>query len=357
MRGGTELLDFDLYTEELKDTIHDLISCEYPQAKRTFKGYNFRCPLCGDSKDTWKTGRGHIFLNKTPFVYYCFNAGCDASDGMAMTNFMKQLHPEYNKAYIKKVVNLNKESAEKKAARKEKLKKNLYVVARTLPQLKNDTRPDITDMPDFIKRNKKKLIDMKSIKDYPVALDFCAQRGIPEEVYTRWLFVDNPKSPINQRVIIPFLNSKGNMYFYQARTIIGEEPKYKNALTEIRPVYNYYESDFSKPVIILEGPIDSLFIENAIAICGVKYDDRMLDVIKDKYFIFDDDEAGKTAALEHLQKKKYVFLWKRFKKDYKIKTADKTDFNDISKRMGNKKFTFKELEPYFTNHIFSKALL
>ena len=351
------MIDFDLYTEELKDTINDVVSCEYPQARRTFKGYNFRCPICGDSKDTWKIGRGHIFLNKTPFVYYCFNAGCEASDGIAMTSYLKNLHPEYHKAYIKKVVSLNKETVEKKAARKEQLKKNAYIVERKLPTLKNDTRPDITDIPGFIKRNRTKLRDMESIKDYPKAMGFCDLRGIPEHVYSRWLFVNNDKSPINQRIIIPFTNSKNQMYFYQARTIIGEEPKYKNALTELRPIYNYYNVDFNKPVIVLEGPIDSLFLENSIALCGVKYDNRMLDVIKDKYFIFDDDEAGKNAALEHLQKKEYVFLWKKFKRDFNIKTTDKTDFNDISKNMNNKIFTFEELKKYFANHIFSRALL
>ena len=351
------MLDLDLYQEELKMVLHELVTNEIHQATRTHKGYNFRCPVCGDSKDTWKAGRGHLLLNKAPFMYYCFNGDCEAGQGISAMNFMKEYYPTYHKEYIKQIISLNKESREKKELRKEKAKKNLYTVERVLPIDKTTNKPDITDVKDFIKRNKDKLVTMDSITNYPEALSFCAKRGLPENVYKKWLYVTNPESYIKHRIIIPFKNSQGNMYFYQARTIVGEEPKYKNAVSDLRPIYNYYEANFEKPVMIVEGPIDSLFLENSVALCGVKYDDRMVNAIKYKYFIFDDDKTGREIAKKHLEAGQHVFLWKKFKRDYKISSNNKIDFNDLSLKLDKKLFTFVELEKYFSNHLLSKALI
>ncbi len=351
------MLDFELYTEELKQVLTEAIQCEYPQAKKTFKGFNFRCPVCNDSKDHWKGGRGHLLLNKTPYMYVCFNGDCEAGGGINGQTFLREFFPDYHRQYIRQIVALSKESSELKEKRKEKAKKALYTVERKLPIIAEIGKPDITNVNDFIARNKDKLADMRSIKDYPKALEFCAKRGLPEAQYKNWLYVDDDSSYIKNRIVIPFKNSKGNMYFYQARTITGEEPKYKNAISDLRPIFNYYEADFEKPVMIVEGPIDSLFLENAVALCGVKYDTRMTDSIKYKYFIFDDDGAGRKTAQEHLEKKEYVFLWKKFKHDHQISSDKKLDFNDLSIMLGVDKFNFKSLEKYFSKHLMAKALI
>jgi hypothetical protein len=290
-------------------------------------------------------------------MYICFNGDCEAGGGINGQTFLREYFPDYHRRYIRQIVALSKESTELKEKRKIKAKAALYTVERKLPVIAEIGKPDITNVPDFIARNKDKLVAMKSIKDYPQALDFCANRGLPKESYQNWLYVDDDTSYIKHRIVIPFKNSQGNMYFYQARTIIGEEPKYKNAVSDLRPIFNYYEADFEKPVMVVEGPIDSLFLENSVALCGVKYDTRMTNPIKYKYFIFDDDGAGRKTAKAHLEKNEYVFLWKKFKHDKHISSDKKLDFNDLSIMLKINKFSFDSLKKYFSKHLMSKALI
>ena len=59
------------------------------------KTYNFRCPLCGDSKRNTHKTRGYIYQKKDHLLYYCHNCGAS----MSFANFLKsvdvQLHTEY----------------------------------------------------------------------------------------------------------------------------------------------------------------------------------------------------------------------------------------------------------------------
>jgi DNA primase len=349
-------IDFELYTDELLNVLNGVVAT-LPDAKKTYKGFQFRCPLCGDHKEKWKMGRGHLLLNKTPYVYHCFNHGCNADSGMSASRFLQQAFPMEYRNYIKDLSAMAHEDEEKKQARRDKAAASRYVVERKLPVNADTGKPDITNVKEFVERNFKKLADMKKMTDYPEAVEFCEKRHITREVYKKWLFVKNESNPLNNRIIIPFKNSKKQIYFYQARTIVGAEPKYLNSLSDMKPIYNYYEADFEKEVMIVEGPIDSRFLENSIAILGVKYDDRMIRVIKKKRWVFDDDRAGRVTAKERLEAGDMVFLWKKFKHAYKITSTDKCDFNDLAIKLNKEIFTYKELEPYFSNHIRSLPLL
>jgi transcription elongation factor Elf1 len=346
------MIDFSLYNWELKQALSDAI-IGMGKYRKTHKGYSFNCPHCNDKK-----GRGQLLLNKEPYMYYCHNSGCDYDNGIPAMSWLKDHHPTYYNGWIKEVIALNKESVEKKEERLKKRKAQLYQVERRVPKRKpGESRPDISDMKDFIARNTFILKHMDTIKNYPNALKWCADRKMPEHIYMKWLFVPAAAgTKFDNRIIIPFDNSEGKIYFFQARTIVGDEPKYKNALSDLRPIYNYYEADFTKPVIITEGPIDSMFIENAVALLGTKYMPELLDAIPQKYFIYDNDKAGRDQALIELEKGQYVFMWKKFIKNFAFQKS-KVDFNDLVILTNKEKFTFEELQPYFTNNLFMKGLL
>jgi hypothetical protein len=358
------MLDFDMFSFELKDIIGNMIRMEFPDASKTGKGYNIKCPLCGNSKSHYKKGKGHFFLNKAPYMYYCFNSGeCIAENGIPAFKFLQIEYPDYYKEYIDKIISASKEDEKAKKKRQELAKKNMWNdVKRNVPIKKNkEGKLDVSDINAFVNKNKNELINMKSIKDYPEAMKFCADRNIPETIYKRWLYVPNnndKKCFTKNRIIIPFKNSKKEMYFYQARSIVGAEPKYKNAVTNLRPIFNYYEADFDKEVMIVEGPIDSLFLENAVATLGTKYDERLINAIKKRYFIFDNDKAGIAEAKKHLENGEYVFMWKKYLLDNNIElNGEKYDFNDLAIKFNKVKFTFEELSQYFTNNILMDGLL
>ena len=58
-------------------------------------GWNFRCPICGDSKKSKYKKRGWILPSVDKVVYYCHN--CFVS--ITFRNFLKQTHPDVFEKY------------------------------------------------------------------------------------------------------------------------------------------------------------------------------------------------------------------------------------------------------------------
>ncbi len=350
------MIDFSLYGYELRNVVINMIHCEYPQAQQNSKGYSIRCPICGDNP---RKKRGIFLLDREPYMYVCHNGDCDANEGIHVSNFLKKYHRNYHDQWIDQVVKASRESEEKKRERMARVKRERFMVERRLPTKTikdDDPRLDIVNFEELIKENADHMKHFKSILDFPDAVKWCQDRKISESIYNKWLYAD--KGSLFGRVIIPFDDKNGKMYFYQARSIIGHEPKYRNCKTEIRPIFNYYQVDMNKPVIVLEGPIDSLFVENSIATLGTKYNPELIEMFdKNKlYFIFDDDDPGRATALKHLQQGYNVFMWKSFIKNFG-QISGKLDFNDLAIKLNKDKFTFDELKPFFTTNMLLKGLL
>jgi hypothetical protein len=72
------------------------------------------------------------------------------------------------------------------------------------------------------------------------------------------------------RIIIPFYDRSGEFFAYQGRAFGKEQPKYITIKFDDtkQKIYGLDRIDLNKPVMITEGPIDSLFLDNAIAMAG-----------------------------------------------------------------------------------------
>ena len=71
-----------------------------------------------------------------------------------------------------------------------------------------------------------------------------------------------------------------------------------NASTRL---YGLDNVDLEKTVYILEGPLDSLFFDNAIAVGMASYEDKELNTIPDKIFI-PDNQPRNQSVCESFQK-------------------------------------------------------
>ena len=58
--------------------------------------YNFRCPICGDSKKNKTKTRGYLYTVKADVNYRCHNCGAS----MTFSNFLKELDPVVHKQYV-----------------------------------------------------------------------------------------------------------------------------------------------------------------------------------------------------------------------------------------------------------------
>jgi hypothetical protein len=76
------------------------------------------------------------------------------------------------------------------------------------------------------------------------------------------------------RVVIPFYDRSGKFFAFQGRAFGKEQPKYITIKFDEtkQKIYGLDRVDLNKPVMITEGPIDSLFLDNAIALAGADAD-------------------------------------------------------------------------------------
>jgi hypothetical protein len=99
-------------------------------------------------------------------------------------------------------------------------------------------------------------------------------------------------------------------------------------LDRLSGLFNVMNVDMNSPLTIVEGPIDSLCLSNAIALQGATKLNNYFDDLKMVRFLFDNDKIGKKHTLNKLKANKKVFLWEMYLKKMNIKYKVK-DINDI----------------------------
>ena len=256
--------------------------------RKTNTTWNFRCPFCGDSQKSKTKARGYIFPVDNKAVFKCHNCG----KGSSLYNILKLVNPELLKEYVaERFLEGGKKKPERVSLKTRKPKSWL---------------PEKSPL-----RKLKKISDLDP--SHP-AFKYIAKREIQSKFHAKLFYTDTFKAFVNtlekdkfpnfdydeKRVIIPFLDVDGNMFGFQGRSIYNAEPKYYTIMLdkEAPKVYGMERVDWSKPVIVVEGPIDSMFLENSIAMAGT--DIKRLDV--DSHFVFCyDNEPRNKEIVRHME--------------------------------------------------------
>lgn len=307
-----------------------IIDSNYIEGHQT---YNFRCNVCGDSEKSKYKRRGYILTSQEPWMYYCHNCYYKKP----VTLWMKEYFPGHFKEYISEVMRLNNRKKEEPKIKNPTIKKKKKI-------------SDKEHTKHFIKIN-----DGKSAV-FAKAIKLCKERNIPKNVWQKWFVAINGK--FKNRLIIPFFDNNGKIYYYQGRSLYDNvTPKYLSRSGKHNSIYNYYNVDKEKPIVVVEGPIDAIFVENAIALTGLKLDNTLLQDFKKLYYWIDYDVTPTTGnkIIQLLTQEKYVFCWKWFIEDYNLPKKNKWDVNSVLLYLNKNNFTFQEIEKYFTNSIYDKV--
>jgi hypothetical protein len=118
-------------------------------------------------------------------------------------------------------------------------------------------------------------------------------------------------------------------------------------LDAISQVFNICLLNYSKPIILLEGPMDAFLLKNAIANAGANK--NFLFDLPIKY-LYDKDMTGVKKSIEHINKGDEVFLWERFLKDINAPEKKKWDVNDIMIWAKNNNIKLPNVLNYFSNN-------
>ena len=158
--------------------------------------------------------------------------------------------------------------------------------------------------------------------DHPVK-DYIKKRLIPTQYYEIIYLVNKFHNFANKvkpgifkekyehpRLIIPFFDVTGELFAFQGRAFGKEQPKYITIkLDETKQkVYGLERVNFQKHVYIVEGPLDSLFLDNCIAVAGADVPSMDCDFT----IIFDNEPRNRELLKQiekEIQKGHKIVLW------------------------------------------------
>lgn len=210
---------------------------------------NARCPVCGDSRTSKTKARFHIREWKGTVVCSCFNCGYSAH----LSRFLKDEFPDIFADYKFEKYR----SASTDAPVVTDYTQN--AIKPTLNALRTFDLPLVSSMVEspvygYVKR--------RHLPDYPF---YYAHEFIK---FSKQFNEDLDGGVEGPRLIIPFFNKKGEIYAYQGRDLTGKSTrKYITVNVDKRmpTIFGISRIDISKPIVIVEGPLDSLFLNNALA--------------------------------------------------------------------------------------------
>ena len=214
--------------------------------------YNFRCPICGDSKKNKSKTRGYLYSIKADINFRCHNCGAS----MTFSNFLKEIDPAVHKQYVF-----------------ERFKGSKTGRGTVVEEPKfNFTAPEF-----------KTKIDLPKASENPDAKEYLVNRNLdPDKFYYAEKFKEFTNSLKHtfddlkyeeSRIVIPLFYKK-KLIGFQGRALGSSPVKYiTTMLSDSAPkLYGLDEINDEKPIYIVEGPFDSCFVENCVAMCGSDVD-------------------------------------------------------------------------------------
>jgi hypothetical protein len=261
-------------------------------AKKKEGLYNFRCPYCGDSERHKNKARGYLYRLKNDHNFKCHNCGVSRT----FTNFLKDTDPSLHDQYVferYKTGATGKGSNTPQPIEFKFEKPNFAKKDFDLPKISelNTTHP----ARKFLENRR---IPVKYLGELYFAERFKEWTNSQKETFPN---LDNDES----RIIIPLKNN-GEIFGFQGRSL---NPKSKLKyitiiLDEDQPkIYGLDKIDWEKTVYIVEGPFDSMFLENSIAMVGADMDKSFfITNFETKFVIVYDNEKRNKQIVERMEK-------------------------------------------------------
>lgn len=267
---------------------------------------NCRCPICGDSQQSKTKARGWILEKDNSGIYYCHNCGASLS----MRNFLKAIDANLYNEYIV-------DSALEKGYKVRDKEEVKPLDKLTMKQ------------PKFMKKGSplKKIKKVSSLNFSHPVKKYVEKRAIPAskqyklyyapkfEEWTNSLIPDKlPTKQVKPRLVLPFIDKKGNVFGYQGRAFDKESIRYITIMLdeEMPKIFGLDSVNFRKKYYVVEGPIDSLFLNNCVAMAGADGNASGLESTENAVFVFDNEPRNKeiVSRMEKCIERGYkVCIW------------------------------------------------
>ena len=271
--------------------------------------YNFRCPFCGDSEKNKLKARGYVYRKKNGYFYMCHNCSISTT----FYNLLDRVDPNLVKEY-------------------------------SLEKYKNDSGNKNSPVPDFKelqteKPKFKKKLEIPTIESLPAghfAKDYVLSRKIPNEFLSELYFAEDFKKFVESvgvekdglkeedpRLVIPFYNEEKELICFQGRALGESKLRYITVkVTEDEyKVFGLDRINKEEMIYVVEGPIDSLFLNNALATADSNLSsiEKLFDRTK-VTLVFDNEPRNKDICKtmeKAIENHFNVVIWPEMMEEYK----------------------------------------
>ena len=245
---------------------------------------NHSCPYCGDSEKNPHKARGYHFKMKETYIYKCHNCGVSKPFG----KFLKEQDSSMWKQY-----------AVEKFYKKDPTFTNV-VVPKTKVVFKDDPL---------------KKVGCISAVEAKEATDYLNHRQIPKDKWDDLYYIENCQSLSlldykykdrvfgnDPRLILPFYSRQGKLIGVSGRALNNNKLRYLTLKFDDQEslIYGLRTVDYNKKVYVTEGPIDSLFLPNAIAVAGSDFSKLKSIVPTEQAVVVFDNERRNSELIKKM---------------------------------------------------------
>jgi hypothetical protein len=250
----------------------------------TYKGSSSVLASFTHSCERANKRRGHFLSYKGTTFFRCFNCGSSLSLSQFLKDTDQTLYREYCLENFREGVWESREP------------EHSILDDSTEPEKIAPERSDYFDT----------LIPYSSLRDNHPALSYVTSRGIPRERYLEFFLAPNffkwasNFDPVFSRfeksvprLVIPYYGSlNSNLLGFSCRAFGKELPKYIHLRVDKTNefIYGLSRLDMSKPILVTEGPLDSTFLSNCIAMGGASFKSEFISSHKENVIIIPDND-------------------------------------------------------------------
>lgn len=256
--------------------------------------------------------RGYLYKKGTGYNLFCHNCG----HSVKFFNFLKEEDAHLYKQYCLEL-----------------FQKEPEVVKKEVP-----------------KKKKKRTFDVDGLSpadDNSESLEFLKSRSIPETRYNECFYTEDfndwassfypefkEKLRKESRIIFPYIDNTGNIFGFTCRSLGDSKPKYiVLKLEDKEMIYGLNHLNLAKQIYCVEGPIDSMFLDNGIAVGGASYEGEFIKKYKQNLVIVPDNDwiRNKQVCEQILKKAKEGFRISLFPDNFDAKDINEAIIKGYSK--------------------------
>ena len=183
----------------------------------------------------------------------------------------------------------------------------------------NTNSPEPTFSELKVKPTFKKTLDLPKISELPeehFARQYVKNRMIPETMYSNLYYAEDYKDLVDsfgvekdlikgdKRLVIPFHDKEGNITGFQGRALGESKIRYITIkLSDEGPrIFGIDRINEDEKIYVFEGPIDSMFIKNSVAVASSSLESAAEFLDKSKMVLVYDNEPRNKEIVKLMEK-------------------------------------------------------